>query len=121
MKSNLMLTCPNNACRKVFSKPLKTLNRQQTSKEPFYACPYCLTEITLTEVESDNAPEETTAEIAIPAEKPSQNQEQLSYCKHYFGYMSEKEHKKQMPEECMLCLKIIDCMVSDNGSGKGKT
>jgi len=116
-----MLTCPNNACGKVFSEPLKTINRQQNSKEPFYACPYCLTEITFTEAENDDVPEETTAEIAMPSETPSQNQEQFSDCKHYFGYMSEKEHKQQMTEECMVCSKIIECMVNGKGSEKGKT
>jgi hypothetical protein len=35
--------------------------------------------------------------------------------------MSEKDHKKQMPEECMLCPQIIECMAKENGSAKEKT
>ena len=35
--------------------------------------------------------------------------------------MSEKEHKLQMPEECMLCSRIIDCMAKENKFAKGKT
>ena len=35
--------------------------------------------------------------------------------------MSEKEHKQQMPEECMLCSRIIDCMAKENRSAKEKT
>jgi hypothetical protein len=54
-------------------------------------------------------------------EKPTQNQEKSSDCKHYFGFMSEKEHKLQMPEECMLCSQIINCMAKENGSAKRKT
>lgn len=115
-----MLTCPNDACGKVITKPLKTLNRQQSSKEPYYACPYCLTEIVFSETESDDAPEKQVAEVAVPEEKPIQNQEKSSDCRHYFGYMSEKEHKQQMPEECMLCSQIIDCMVKGNGSANRK-
>jgi hypothetical protein len=34
--------------------------------------------------------------------------------------MSEKEHKLQMPEECMLCLQIMNCMAKENGSAKEK-
>jgi hypothetical protein len=120
-KNNVMLTCPNDACKKVITKPLKTLNRQQGSKEPYYACTYCLTEITLTETEKDDTLEKPAADVAVLEEKPSQNQEKLSDCKHYFGYMSEKEHKQEMPEECMLCSRIIDCMIKKNGPTKEKT
>ncbi len=119
-KNNVTLTCPNDACKRIITKPLKTLNRQQDSKEPYYACPYCLTEITLNETEKDDEPEKPEAEIIVPEENTIQNQEKLSDCKHYFGYMNEKEHKQQMPEECMLCSRIIDCMAKEKGSADEK-
>ncbi len=105
-----MLTCPNRACGKVFSEPLTTLNLQRSSKEKYSACPYCLTEITIIDTESTNPPEKIDAKIAILEEKPNQNQEKITDCSHYFGYMSIQEHKKQMPEECMVCSQLIDCM-----------
>jgi hypothetical protein len=80
-----------------------------------------LTEITVVEAESEMPQAKTTKEIAIIEEKSSQNHEKLSDCTHYFGYMSEKEHKKQMPEECILCSQIIECMAKENVSAKGKT
>jgi hypothetical protein len=119
MKNNVTLTCPNEACKKVITKPLKTINRQQSSKEPYYACPYCLTEITFSETENDDVPEKP--EGAVPEGTASQNLEKSSDCKHYFGYMSEKEHKQQMPEECMLCSQIIDCMSKRNAPADAKT
>lgn len=119
-KENVTLICPNDACKKVITKPLKTLNRQQSSKGPYYACPSCLTEITFYEPERDCALEKPAAEVIITEEKPSENQEKLSGCEHYFGYMSEKEHKQQMPVECMLCSKIIDCMAKEKGSANEK-
>jgi hypothetical protein len=121
MSEKEMLTCPNEACGKVITNPLKTLNRQQSTKEPYNACPYCLTEITLAEPETEYPSEETATETSLFEEEPSQNQEKIPGCKHYFGYMNEKEHKLQMPEECMLCPQIIDCMDKNNGSTKGKT
>lgn len=93
------------------------MNRQQRSKETYNACPYCLTEITITETENNNQPEKETIKIASVEEKLIQNQEKLPDCKHYFGYMSEKEHKQQMAEECMLCPQIINCM-KQTGSTK---
>jgi hypothetical protein len=120
MGEEIILTCPNKACGKVFTMPLTTLDLQQSSKEPYDACPYCLTEITITETESKNPTEKTVTEIAPLEGKPSQSQEKISDCSHYFGYMSEEENKKQMPEECMLCSQIMVCMVKENGSSKGK-
>ncbi len=119
METNVKLTCPNNECNKVIAKPLTTLNLQQSSKKSYNACPYCLTEIT--ENESKNPQTKNVAEIDVLEDKTSQNLEKLSDCKHYFGYMSEKEHKEQMPEECIMCSKIIECMAKENGSVKVKT
>jgi hypothetical protein len=115
-----MLTCTNIACGKVFSEPLTTLNFKRSSKEHYTACPYCLTEITI-DTESSNPPEKIITKIGFLEEKPSQNQEELSNCSHYFGYMSMQEHKKQMPEECMLCSQILECMVKENTLAKDKT
>src|SRR5208283_1691868 len=119
METNVKLTCPNNECNKVITKPLTTLNLQQSSKKSYNACPYCLTEIT--ENESKNPQTKNVAEIDVLEDKTSQNLEKLSDCKHYFGYMSEKEHKEQMPEECIMCSKIIECMAKENDPVKGKT
>ncbi len=75
----------------------------------------------MVETEEEDAPREPEVEISVSQEEQSQTQENLSDCKHYFGFMSEKEHKQQMPEECMLCSKIIDCMIKEKGSASGKT
>jgi hypothetical protein len=108
------LTCPNNACGRVFDKPLKAINLQKSSKEPYNACPYCLTEVTLTKNKSIEEPaEEATTKNPLSEEKPSQDQPQLASCPHYFGYMYEKEHKKQMPDECLLCPQIMPCMAKE--------
>ncbi len=49
--------------------------------------------------------------VAINLEKEQkQNQEKPAGCSHYLGYMSVPENKKQMPEECLLCTQVIQCM-----------
>lgn len=110
MDKKITLTCPNEACGKVFIKPLTTLNLQKSSKEPYNACPYCLEEITSIIPESNSPSEKENNEIANFEEKIDHNIEESLNCKHYFGYMKEKEHKQEMPEECMLCPKIVECM-----------
>jgi len=92
------------------------LNLQQNSKEPYNACPYCLTEITITENKTDNPPEEIETEIEIPKETFNTKQEKASTCKYHFGYLREKERDQQIPEECILCTDIIDCMLEKNAT-----
>jgi hypothetical protein len=31
-------------------------------------------------------------------------------CAHHFGYLSERSHKEQIPEECMVCENMLNCM-----------
>lgn len=104
------LVCPNEACGKVFDKPLKTQRIHQGLEDHYNACPYCLTEITITEMESKNPQKKTATEAILSNNDSSKNQEKAFTCKHYTGYMSEKEHRQQIPEECMICRELIECM-----------
>jgi hypothetical protein len=110
MEEKTIIVCPNKACEKVFAKPLTTLKIQEDSKEYYNACPYCLTEISIIEAESKNPQEKIATEDKLSKEEAGQKIEKVLDCKYYFGYLSEKEHKQQMPEECMVCRELIECM-----------
>ena len=103
------------------------MNLQQDSKEPYDACPYCLTEIVLDDEPSIASaepetfgPEETeeleeaeieveeTAHVEEPVKTPEASS---SECSHYLGYLSEKSSKEQIPDECMMCKDIVSCML----------
>ena len=132
-KKGSTFTCPNASCGKVFTKPLKALNLQQDTEEPYDACPYCLTEIVLeeepisvynkpetfeqeeieesedTETEAEIEEVEEAAHVEEPIEVPAD--ETPSECLHYLGYLSEKPSQEQIPDECMMCKDIVTCML----------
>lgn len=106
------------------------MNLQQDAKEPYDACPYCLTEIIQEEEptavydetetfeqEEIKEPEETEAEAEVeetahleePVEAPSA--EVPSECPHHLGYLSEKSSKEKIPDECIMCKDIVTCML----------
>jgi hypothetical protein len=89
-------TCPNSACGKVFTKPIKALNLQRSPDQFYNACPYCLTEIT----------EETKRTVAPPPEKT------LS-CTHYLGYLCERSTNDSIPDECIVCKDLTTCMLKN--------
>jgi hypothetical protein len=78
-------------------------------KKPYASCPYCLTEI----------PEIETIEITtfkeMNAEKTKDNSNKMkenpSDCQFHLGYLSEREQKMQIPEDCIICKDIINCML----------
>ncbi len=90
------------------------MNLQQDSKGPYEACPYCLTEITLDddlpvqrdetkETEAEKEKESTEERVEIP-EEPSE-------CSYHLGYLSERSSKEKIPDRCMTCKDIVECML----------
>jgi hypothetical protein len=94
------------------------LNLQQDSEEPYNACPYCLTEIvvddepTLASAEPETfEPEETEAEEKESTEERVEIPEKPSECSYHLGYLSERSSKEKIPDECMMCKDIVECML----------
>ncbi len=119
-EETVLMTCPNRSCGKIFAKPLKALNLQANSSGPYDACPYCLTEITRPE-ESFNlpvdiptdVPQEIVEEqvIEVVAEETIDAPQQSSSCGFHLGYLSERNPKSEIPDECMTCKDMIECML----------
>ncbi len=127
------VTCPNSDCNKSFTVPLKTLN--VTTESEYLACPFCLTAIspptTETEEEIETEPKVEVCEVEdivaedAPVDEEEDAKEDVASpntesqvvessnstgCSHYMGYLNEKDHKAQIPDECLLCMQISDCM-----------
>jgi hypothetical protein len=56
-----------------------------------------------TEVEELNVP--------ITEEKSIQTHPKGQRCAHQFGYLSKRSSKEKIPEECMMCENIVQCML----------
>jgi hypothetical protein len=123
MMENTSFTCSNPSCRKVFTRPLKADAQGSTRNKPYDACPYCLTEVVM--VSSDPEPDglrdlpkpaterfvETPPENDSPVEKQSQIADNAATCKHSFGYLSKRTGNEGIPDECMTCENIVQCML----------
>ncbi len=108
-----MHTCPNPSCRKTFTKPLKALNLQQDSTEPYNACPYCLTKLKeeriIIDSKAEEAPENGENKAAPRNTRPED--EKPASCRHHLGYLSERTEKGQISDECLVCKDIVECML----------
>jgi hypothetical protein len=56
-------------------------------------------------------PEETEAEEKESTEERVEIPETPSECSHHLGYLSERSSKEKIPDECMMCKDIVECML----------
>jgi len=99
-------TCSNPACAATFGAPLKTLNLQDNPAEPYYACPVCLTRVEDVNLKVLENPSQAVQKKQEPAsaEKPVK-------CRHHLGYLSERVQNEQIPDGCLTCTSIVECML----------
>jgi hypothetical protein len=48
--------------------------------------------------------------IQHPERKPAELPAKVK-CMHQFGYLSKRDSKEKIPEECMMCENIVPCML----------
>lgn len=65
----------------------------QTYDEPkivqYFVCPHCLEKI---------------------------EEEQVSGCQHWFGYLNQKEESETIPKTCIECERVVECMLTRDNS-----
>jgi hypothetical protein len=99
--------------------PLKTLNLQENPAEPYFACPYCLTKVkpieepkkTQVKAEENNLEKEQPKIIQVETKQKIKESDKPDGCHHHPGYLSERSSKEQIPDECLVCTKIVECML----------
>ena len=108
-----MVICQNVSCKKSFNAPLKTLNLQRSHTESYNACPFCLTELKIPEKQVEIQLENLKSEEKQrePKEKSDKNNDNPTRCHFHPGYLSERTSKDNIPDECLVCKDILECML----------
>jgi len=114
-------TCSNPECGKIFNNPIIVQDLSSKNNSSYYACPYCLTEIMIEktlEVEEGKQKRkakrtkiEQAKTHAIETKSTLQLSPEIHKCPHHFGYLSQRSKSENIPEECMICEKIVQCML----------
>ncbi len=97
------------ACGEEFEKPvLATVSSGYVVKE-YYACPRCLSKVG--EVESRESKEEKKdqslgKEVKIELDASEEGET----CSHELGYLKKRPKNTPIPEECLTCNKMIECL-----------
>jgi len=52
-----------------------------------------------------------------PAAKPLEKEGKgPSGCPHYFGYLAKRPKDAPIPQQCLVCSRIVDCMLNPSGA-----
>jgi hypothetical protein len=69
-------------------------------------------------MDEEQEPESKEMEIEEPTvrhtePKPVSTSPKVEGCKHHFGYLSQRSSKEKIPEECITCENIVQCMLKN--------
>jgi DNA-directed RNA polymerase subunit RPC12/RpoP len=110
-----MLATPENSkcgtCGEEFKAPLLAMFSSGTLMEEYYACPKCLSKVDNykpNQVEVEESEEEETP-LNMKVEEKT---EDTVVCMHHLGYLKQRSKNTPVPEACLTCSKMIDCMLS---------
>jgi len=104
------LHCPYTQCRKRFEKPIVLTDTTKILRETYYACPHCHSKIDVS-VDKIKGGLISIEATSNPVEIAPAN------CKHYFGYLKFLDENAQIPDECAVCPKVMQCFVKKSQSG----
>jgi hypothetical protein len=89
--------------------------------EPYDACPYCLTQAIPmgVSVAVEKEPQLEVDKMAPKVEALSPTDDvrakvspkKVQGCSRHFGYLSERSPKEKIPDNCMTCENIVQCML----------
>lgn len=98
-------------CGEEFETPLLAMVSSGFVVEEYYACPNCLSKVGSLEhpknLEVDDAVDEEEEALKMKIENVV---EENVACAHHLGYLKRRPKDTPIPEECLTCSKMIDCM-----------
>ncbi len=100
------LNCPYDQCGKSFEKPVVLTDFSKTPRETYYACPYCFSKLEIVLKAQEN--------LHTVSVKMSHEPKMIltpKKCEHHMGYLAALEKEDSIPDECLTCSKLIQCMV----------
>jgi hypothetical protein len=124
-------------------------NLSTTPAEQYHACPHCFIKLDADAEKDENLSqeampsppvhpglekvlgvisaqprkeeEEKKKEEEPPVEPPEKEKKGPSGCSHHFGYLASRPRDSPIPQECLTCPKIVDCMLKLSGSQQSES
>jgi DNA-directed RNA polymerase subunit RPC12/RpoP len=104
------LQCPYAMCKKTFEKPLVLTDNTQLIRETYYACPHCRSKIEI------DVKDPLNPQLASVQDTFYSGQKAPKYCDHYLGYLQNLSETSEIPDECAICPRVMQCFVKKDST-----
>lgn len=97
-------------CGRIFQKPILATVSSSNQVQTYYACPRCMTKISnlgIQKSEEDKTTKILVEDVKKLAAKPESN----AKCNHFLGYLKKRPREISIPDECLTCGKMIECLI----------
>lgn len=110
--------CGYERCGRAFDAPVWLTDLSRKPQETYYACPYCFSK--MDEVDGDVVDHLHGGGYELPAKDAAKkgvkggghrDVEKSADCPHHMGYLKSRGKSEGVPDGCLTCPKILQCMV----------
>jgi DNA-directed RNA polymerase subunit RPC12/RpoP len=95
------LRCPYEGCQKTFEKPTILTDSSTIPRQSYYACPHCMSKL---EIATDGQ-----KILGIKASEYPKVFDSPAKCVHFFGFLHALPEGAPLPDECLICPKVLQC------------
>ena len=103
------LTCEG--CGKTFQNPILATVLTGGHKKKYYACPRCMTQVQ--DVKPSEKREGKHQASTMEQSTLTTGTESTGSCGHFFGYLKKRDRQTAIPEECLTCAEMVECLFHD--------
>ncbi|MEM3703942.1 MAG: hypothetical protein QXX79_05965 [Candidatus Bathyarchaeia archaeon] len=97
-------------CGENFEKPILATVVSGGSSRTYYACPRCLIKVgDAKHTKHERSGEEAKASTVV-VRKSRKSDSDEAKCEHFFGYLKKRPKITPIPDECLTCSKIVECL-----------
>ena len=97
-------------CSETFQKPILATLSSMGNIQTYNACPRCLSKVNIIKHQRREEMRESLRPIEKAEEKGFGKERDNADCQHYLGYLKKRPKDRSVPDECLTCNKMIECI-----------
>jgi len=96
------------ACGRVFENPIQLTNLSAMPMQTYNACPFCFSRL---ELENLGVPASKDGGSILEKSQKNMESDLQPECPHYLGYLRKRPKNTSIPDTCLTCKKMIQCLL----------
>lgn len=102
------------ACGRMFENSIRLTNLSAMPMQTYNACPFCFSKLDENEVlgepNDSKVPISNDSNIVFGKSPKSVDVSERIGCPHHFGYLKKRPKNTPIPDACLTCQKMIQCL-----------